>query len=119
MDNGRYKLWIGRLLIGWVFFTNIQCAILFILCPAGFVRGFELTGVEGDAVVRSFGILFLMWNVPYSMALIQPRKFRLSLFEAVVMQSIGFVGETILLFFFPQGHPFIRDTVTRFILFDG
>jgi hypothetical protein len=114
-----YKLWIGRLLIGWVLLINIQCAILFILFPGRFVQGFELTGVEGDAVVRGFGILFLMWNVPYGVALIQPRKFRPSLLEAVGMQAIGFVSETTLLLFFPQGHPYIRETVSRFIIFDG
>lgn len=60
-----------------------------------------------------------MWNVPYSVALIQPNKYRLSLLEAVVMQAIGFVGETLLLIFLPQGHPFMAGTVIRFIVFDG
>ena len=119
MDMVCYKLWIGRLLIGWVFLTNVQCAILFILFPGVFVQGFELTGVEGNAVVRGFRILFLMWNVPYGVAIIQPQKFRLSLLEAVGMQAIGFIGETTLLLFFPPGHPYIRETVSRFIIFDG
>ena len=119
MDKVRYKIWIGRLLIGWVFLTNVQCAILFILFPRAFVQGFELTGVDGNAVVRGFGILFLMWNVPYGVALIQPQKFRLSLLEAVGMQAIGFIGETTLLLFFPPGHLYIRETVSRFIIFDG
>jgi hypothetical protein len=119
MNQGLFRLWIGRILIGWVFFTNIQCAILFILFPGYFVQGFELTGVAGNAAVRGFGILFLMWNVPYGVALLQPRKYRISLLEAVGMQAIGFIGETTLLFLFPQGHAYIRETINRFIIFDG
>jgi hypothetical protein len=119
MLRDRSKLWVGRILIGWVLITNIQCAILFILFPGSFVQSFELTGVAGNAAIRGFGILFLMWNVPYVLALIQPRKFRLSLLEAVGMQAIGFIGETALLLFFPPGHPYIRETVSRFIIFDG
>jgi hypothetical protein len=119
MLRDHYKLWIGRILIGWVLITNVQCAILFILFPGSFVQGFELSGIAGDAAVMGFGILFLMWNVPYVLALIQPRKFRLSLLEAVGMQAIGFIGETALLLLFPQGHSYIRETVGRFIIFDG
>ncbi|MDR3575179.1 MAG: hypothetical protein P4L50_15070 [Anaerolineaceae bacterium] len=119
MKKSRSKLWIGRFLIGWVLFTNLQCAILFILFPGRFVQGFEMTGVSGEAAVRGIGILFAMWNVPYCLAILQPQKFRLSLIEAVIMQGIGFVGETTLLMSFPQGHLFIRETVNRFILFDG
>jgi hypothetical protein len=119
MMNDRCKLWIGRLLIGWVLLTNIQCAALFVLFPGQFVQSFELTGSAGVAVIQGFGILFLMWNVPYCVALLQPRKYRLSLLEAIVMQAIGFVGETIILLFLPLGHAFLRETVSRFIIFDG
>ncbi|HMD89413.1 MAG TPA: hypothetical protein VKF38_09645 [Anaerolineaceae bacterium] len=119
MKNNNRRIWIARLLIGWVFATNIQCAILFILFPGRYLFGFELTGIGGNGAIQGFGILFLMWNVPYSVALIQPNKNRLSLLEAVVMQAIGFVGETLLLIFLPQGHLFMAGTVIRFIVFDG
>jgi cellobiose-specific phosphotransferase system component IIC len=70
-------------------------------------------------MLRGMGILFLMWNVPYAVALWNPSRQRVSLYEAIVMQAIGLVGETILLLTFPAGHTAVRATVRRFILFDG
>jgi len=60
-----------------------------------------------------------MWNVPYAVALLDPLRRRTSLIEAVIMQAIGFVGETLLLLPFPDGHPAVHASLVRFITFDG
>jgi len=70
-------------------------------------------------MVRAMGLLFVMWNVPYAFALVNPVKHRISLIESVIMQAIGLIGETsILLIGGPYPSP-IENTLKRFILFDG
>jgi hypothetical protein len=113
------RLWFSRLLIAYVVFVNIQCAVLFLLQPETYAPGFELSGAAGAGMVRGMGLLFLMWNVPYVVALSHPLRRRVSLYEALVMQAIGLFGETYLLFSLPSGHPTLADSVGRFILFDG
>jgi hypothetical protein len=113
------RLWLGRVLIGLVFFWNIQCAIAFLVAPATFAPGFELSGPAGDAIVRGVGVLFLMWNVPYAVALWHPIRHRVSLYEALAMQAIGLVGESLILWSLGGGHPVAAGSVQRFIVFDG
>jgi hypothetical protein len=119
MLSERQKTWLARGLIGFVLFFNVQCAIVFLVSPQLYTPGFELNGPSGVWMLRGMGILFLMWNVPYAVALWNPSRQRVSLYEAIVMQAIGLVGETILLLTFPTGHTAVRATVRRFILFDG
>jgi hypothetical protein len=119
MRNPTFSLWLSRLLIGYVLMVNVQCALLFLAQPEAFAPGFELSGDAGAGMVRGMGLLFLMWNVPYAVALSHPLKRRVALLEAMAMQAIGFFGETFLLLSFPAGHPAMIDTVGRFILFDG
>ncbi len=114
-----YSLWLARRLIAIVTGWNLQAALVFILWPERFMHGFELTGVPGAAAVRGTGILFVMWNVPYLVALWNPRKYRLVLGIAVVMQFIGLVGESLILFTLPDGHALLSTSITRFIIFDG
>ena len=110
---------IARILIGLVFLVNIQCALVFLFNPSPYMAGFGLEGAAGAQVVRAFGLLFLMWNVPYAFALANPEKHRVSLIEAVIMQAIGLLGETsILLIGGPYPLP-IESTLRGFILFDG
>jgi len=113
------KFWSGRLLVGVVFFFNVQCAIAFIIRPDLFTWGFELHGETGEAMIRGLGVLFLMWNVPYGVAFWNPVKFRISLYEAIVMQAVGLAGESIILWLLSGQHPAIHNTVMRFIAFDG
>ncbi len=113
------NIWLARGLIGIVFFFNIECALAFLVAPQSYAPAFELSGAAGEGMLRGMGILFLMWNVPYAVALWNPISQRRSLLEAVAMQAIGVVGETILLITFPEGHAVVRDSVLRFILFDG
>ena len=113
------RLWLARVLIGVVLFFNVECALAFLWAPQNFVPGFELQGAAGSAAVRGMGILFLMWNVPYVLAAWHPLRHRLSLFEAMLMQTIGVIGESLLLGSLGGGHPVLTQSVTRFIAFDG
>ena len=110
---------VARVMIGVVLFFNLQCALAFIWTPGLFASGFELEGVAGSALVRGMGILFLMWNIPYLVAVYHPQKQRMALYEAIAMQAIGLLGESILLARLPSGHIALQATATRFIAFDG
>jgi len=112
-------LWLARLLIGIVITWNLQCALVFLLTPAAFATGFELVGVPGAAAVRGFAVLFVMWNIPYLVALCHPRRNRLSLWEAVMMQLVGVVGESAILLMLPLGYPTLQNSILRFTAFDG
>ncbi len=121
MDERRVKscVWIARLLIAAVTFLNVQAAFQFMLRPQDYAWGFELTGVPGEAMLQGLGLLFLMWNVPYAFALASPIKNFISLISAVIMQFIGFSGESLILLRLTGEHPLITSSVTRFIIFDG
>ena len=119
MQKEHRTLWLSRFLIGLVTLFNLQAALLFLLNPADYAPGFELSGAAGSAVIRGMGLLFVMWNVPYVVALLHPVRHRVSLIESVVMQGIGVVGETVLLLALPGSHPLISASITRFIVFDG
>jgi hypothetical protein len=112
-------LWIARILVGVVILWNLQAALMFIISPEIFAPGFQLAGVTGDAAVRGFGILFVMWNVPYAVAFWHPRKYKVSLIEALVMQFLGVVGESFILLNLPVEFGILRGSIIRFIIFDA
>jgi hypothetical protein len=109
----------ARVLIGLVLFINVQSALVFWLNPTLFAPAYELYGIPGWAAIRGFAVLFLMWNVPYAVALINPARHRVSLYEAITMQSIGLVGESLILSTIPLTNAMLRSSILRFILFDG
>lgn len=113
------RIWFSRCLIGIVLLWNVQCALVFIWNPEAFAPSFELSGAPGAGMVRGMGVLFLMWNVPYAIALLDPVRRRLSLYEAIAMQTIGLLGESLILWGLPGEHLIVRQTVLRFIAFDG
>ncbi len=113
------NLRLSRLLIGMVLLFNVQCAVVFLWQPQAYAPSFGLQGVSGAIAIRALGILFLMWNVPYVLATWNPRKYNISLYEAIAMQTIGVVGESLLLGFLPAGYESIRPSIWRFIFFDG
>lgn len=113
------RLNLARGLIGLVLLVNLQCAALFLLNPQGFAPAFELIGAAGTAALQGIGVLFLMWNIPYLVALWHPARHRISLWEAVVMQSIGLVGESLIYISSPAGLEVLRSSLARFIAFDA
>jgi hypothetical protein len=113
------RTWVGRGLIGAVVLWNAQCAVAFLVAPGIYAPGLELGNTAGEAVVRGLGVLFLMWNVPYVVALLHPVRHRISLYEAVAMQAIGMIGESLILWSLGGGHPAANSTLARFIAFDA
>jgi hypothetical protein len=112
-------LWIPRSLIGLVLFFNLESALVFLWNPQVYVAGFGVQGAVGNVIVRSIGLLFVMWNVPYLVAFLHPIKHRVSLIESIAMQSIGLLGETVLLLTLAPGLLEINNTLSRFIWFDS
>ena len=119
MLTDNHRIWLARFLIGAVTFMNVQSALTFLYRPEAYVAGFELSGAVGVATLRGIAILFLMWNVPYVVATVNPIKYRVSHYEAVAMQTIGLVGESILLLNLDTNHIALQTTVTRFVIFDA
>lgn len=113
------KTALPRLFILIVLFINLQCALQFILRPETYAPGFELPGLPGQAAVRAFGVLFLMWNVPYIVAAWNPFQHRTALYESIAMQTIGLIGEILLYHSLPAAHAVTRASMVRFILFDA
>jgi hypothetical protein len=113
------RLWTARLLIAVVAGWNLECALAFWLHPGAYASGFELAGIPGEAAVRGTAVVFIMWNIPYLVALWQPRSHRQSLWEALAMQAVGLMGETFILFLLPLGHTLLRASLVRFIGFDA
>lgn len=106
-------------MIGIVTFFNLDAAFSFLIFAEDYSPGFELPGVPGQAMIQGMGLLFVMWNIPYIVAILNPIKHFTSLIEAVVMQSIGVIGETILLINLSGTHPILRSSTMRFIYFDA
>jgi hypothetical protein len=113
------RLWLSRFLIALVFIWNLQAALMFIFSPQIFAPAFELASVPGNAAVRGTGILFVMWNVPYAFALWHPRRNKVSLIEAVVMQFLGVLGESLIFLNLPVEFHILRGSILRFITFDA
>jgi len=111
--------WIARGLIGIVLGMNLACAIDFIARPNLYLGAYELSGEVGRVVIVGFGILFLMWQVPYFFALFHPQRHKVALIQAILMQAIGFIGESLLLRTIPLENAVLRGSILRFIYFDG
>lgn len=107
-----------RLTIVPVFLWNVLCAFAFFLRPDRFIAGFELSGMPGEAALRGVGVLFLMWNIPYAVALWHPMRYRISLYEAAAMQAIGLLGEMFIWLGQPPTHTVLQTSLLRFIAFD-
>jgi len=110
---------LARGLIGAVFLVNLQSALAFLLRPGAYAPAFELGGVAGAAMERGLGVLFLMWNVPYAVALWHPARHRNFVFAALAMQAIGLVGETWIYTSLLATSEILRASILRFIVFDG
>lgn len=113
------KLWTARLLVTLVFAANLSAAIPFILSPDRYAPGFELSGTPGGIMVRSMGILFLMWNSTFPPVILHPDRYRVLFSVILVQQILGLAGEMAMWVSLPAAHSLLRSTGTRFILFDG
>lgn len=111
---------IVSFLIGIVFVLNFQAGIVFYTNPEKFTAAYQLSGIPGEISVAGVGLLFIMWNIPYAFALVNPIKNAISLLQAIIMQAIGVIGESLLLTRFPQNEfPILSNSILRFIYFDG
>lgn len=110
---------LASLLVALVLVSNLYAAIAFLLIPSSFTAAYELAGAPGEAAVAGMGLLFLMWQVPYIVALINPLKHQLSLLEALIMQGLGVIGETFILLRIPLQYATLRASITRFLVFDA
>jgi hypothetical protein len=119
VDRRRLSLWSARVALGTVFFFNLTCALAFVARPAAYTYGFEVSGVAGEALVRGIGVLFLMWNVTYPLAIAHPWRYRWLFAIVIVQQAIGLAGETGMLLALPPGHDALAATGWRFVAFDG
>lgn len=113
------RIWFARLLITPVIFFNLQCSLVFLITPGRYAASFDLHEPPGLYMIQGLGLLFLMWNIPYLTALIDPIRHTTSLTEAVIMQAIGAFGETILLLNIPTEYQNLQASVIRFIYFDA
>jgi hypothetical protein len=114
-----YRVWAARILIAVVVAWNLQCALVFLISPQAFAPGFELTGIPGAVAIRGTAILFVMWNIPYLVALWHPRRNRVSLWEALAMQAVGLAGEGFIFATLAPGHATLSNSILRFISFDA
>jgi hypothetical protein len=110
---------LARVFIGVVILFNLQAAVVFLLWPDQYITSFELEGAVGGAMLRGLGVLFVMWNVPYVVAMWHPVRQRISLYEALAMQTIGLVGETAIYLSLLAVHDLLRPSIMRFITFDA
>ncbi len=115
----KLRLWTARVLIAPVVFFNLQCSLAFLLTPARYARSFDLIETTGVYMIQGLGLLFLMWNIPYLVALINPQKYLISLLESAIMQAIGVIGESILITTISSEYVLLRASVSRFIVFDA
>ncbi len=119
MNRPHTTLWLARLALVVVFFFKVSCALAFVVRPAAYAPGFEVSGVVGQVIVRGIGILFLMWNVTYPLAIRDPWRYRWLFLIVIIQQVIGLAGETWMLLTLPPGHAALATTGWRFVAFDG
>lgn len=119
MTYHRPMLWLTRIVLGVVFFFNVSCALAFVAKPQVYAPSFEVSGVPGKVLVRGIGVLFLMWNVTYPLAIWHPGRYRWLFLIIIVQQAIGVIGEGWMLLALPPGHAALAATGRRFVVFDG
>jgi hypothetical protein len=112
-------LWLARAALTAVLVANMSAAIPYLIRPADYTAAYELSGVPGKVAVRGFGLLYLMWAVPFVPAILHPARHRVAFACVLAMQVIGLVGESLMLAALPTGHAALRATGLRFVAFDG
>jgi hypothetical protein len=113
-----FSIWVSRTLILPVLAMNLYCALVFILSPQAYAPAFELSGLPGQVAIRSVGILFVMWNIPYVIALLDPLNNRTTMLASLMMQLTGVIGESWLYTTIPE-LTVARSSILRFVIFDS
>ena len=113
------RIWIARVLVALVFAINVQCALQFILWPGAFTAAYQVEGASAEAMVRTVGICFLMWNATYPPIIVHPSRYRVLFDVVLAQQAIGLVGESLLLAGLQPGLEVLASSITRFIAFDA
>jgi hypothetical protein len=117
--KSRWRETAARGCIGVVLASNLSAAVPFVVNPQAYAPAFEVSGEVGAVLVRSIGLLFLMWGVPYVPALLRPLRRRVCLAVILIQQLVGLVGESWMWMALSPEHAALRATGARFILFDG
>lgn len=84
------------LILGWYSLFNLQATFVFHPYPEKYISRFELEGAVRTSMLRGLGVLFVIWNFPYAMALWYPIHHLLFLYEALSMVTIGYFREAII-----------------------
>jgi hypothetical protein len=116
--SSKGRVWLARLLVLVVTVWNLQAALVFLARPQVYAPGFMLAGVPGETAVRGVGVLFVMWSIPYLVAIWHPARYRLALGLALAMQITGVLGECLVLAGVPVDFALLRSSLLRFIVFD-
>ena len=119
LNPGEKRVWIARVLVALVFFINVQCAVQFIVWPQAYVAAYQVQGASAEAMVRTVGICFLMWNATYPPVIVRPNKYRVLFGVVVAQQVIGLVGEGLLLASLGEGLAMLASSIGRFVAFDA
>ena len=113
------RIWIARALIALVFAINVQCALQFILWPGAYRSAYQVEGASAEAMVRTVGICFLMWNATYPPVIARPDRYRVLFGVVIAQQTIGLVGESLLLASLQPGLEVLASSIMRFVIFDA
>lgn len=113
------RIWAARVLVAAVFAVNVQCAVQFIVWPGAFAGAYQVEGAAAEAVVRSVGICFLMWNATYPPVIVWPDRFRVLFGVVIAQQVIGLAGEGLLAAGLPPELGVLFGSIMRFVAFDA
>lgn len=111
--------WLARIALIIVFIVNVQCAVGFIVNPAAFAGAYEQSGVAGNAAMQGMGVVFLMWNATYPMAIVNPDRYSTVFGIVLAQQIVGLIGENAILAGLPAGHEALANSIQAFINFDA
>jgi hypothetical protein len=112
------RLQLSRAAVGIVLFLNIQCAVQFLASPQITRRVLNFQEHGRNSYSR-YGNLIPYVECALCFCLNPPVKYRISYFQAVIMQFIGLLGETFLWIVIPSENALIAANISRFIIFDG
>ena len=119
MTRSKKRIWIARALVALVFITNVQCALQFTLWPGAYTAAYQVEGMSAEAMIRTVGICFLMWNATYPPVIARPERYRVLFGVVLAQQAIGLAGESLLLLSLQPGLEVLASSILRFVAFDA